>query len=291
MAKNFILSFVFFITFIVEPGFTQDSAEISSPSFDRIKSVLANDDLSAEARKNKQIEEKQKADKQRALVKKFDLPSSSDFWDLMSELWIVKNTPILKWDIEKPDYGIRESFSNFLQSVGMPNRKFRLLLTDSPTIPHLILPSRTSEYVIILSIPFMRSMDLSKTEISILLFEDIIRIEKAYFQKFVADDQVTKLIGSNFYGKKIPDDAVTSVLAKYDKFIFDKGYDFQQQFEITMTVVKILNQDAKYLEAYKSLLNKIGDITKTQSQYREYSKIYPSPDMQLKWILPPAKVL
>ena len=43
--------------------------------------------------------------------------------------------------------------------------------------------------------------------------------------------------------------------------------------------------------SYFRMLQKVQSFLKTNVQYKDYVKLYPSPEMQLKWISPEEKVL
>ena len=71
-----------------------------------------------------------------------------------------------------------------------------------------------NEFIIILSVPFIRTLDLSKPEIALLVFEDYIRLRQGHFINFVKDSEVEGFIGKNFDGKAIPTSVTKKVLAK-----------------------------------------------------------------------------
>ncbi len=127
-------------------------------------------------------------------------------------------------------------------------------------------------------------MDLSKLEISLIVFEDFIRILLGYPQKRLITSKLKKMIGSNFYGKKWDKEEIEKLLNRYDTFIFDKGYDFQTQYELTMYITKIIKNDPVVFDTYKKLIEKIDNLVKFNPIYDKYVRIYPSPEMQLTWL-------
>ena len=135
----------------------------------------------------------------------------------------------------------------------------------------------------------MRSLDLTKVDISLLLFEDFIRLEKNYFVESISIDK--KLLSTNFYGKKIEPGLVKNVMKKYDELIFEIGYDFKQQFELTKSIDSLLKSDPVIWSAYFKLLGKIDRFIKSNVLYKDYLKIYPSPELQIKWLTPKKKLI
>ncbi len=267
----------------------EEAKEQETIDFKQIKQVLKNDQLEIQAQKKteevkKVVEEKKKVDTSR-----FNIPPREEFWSFFSEFWLVKNAPVLKWDIQKPDYGLHESFASFLERMGHFEKKFKILIVDTPNVYHFALPSNPGETIFLLSLPFMRTLDLSKQEISLLLFEDYLRMKMGYFEKAVTNKAIQELLGANFSEKKLEKKVFDDALKKYDEIIFDTGFNFEQQFEITNQMNTILRNDLALWNSYISLLKKIDDLVKENVLYNKYSKIYPSPELQLGWLLPKEK--
>ncbi|MFT6069812.1 MAG: hypothetical protein ACJAT2_003120 [Bacteriovoracaceae bacterium] len=260
--------------------------EGSHLNFDSIKSVLKNDFLTEEARKNRagEIEKNEAARKKKEGL--YNAPDRSDFWTFFSEYWLVKNATILKWDFEKPDYALDDSFKYFLEKLGYYEKRFRILMVNTPNITHFALPADPNEYVFIISVPFIRTLDLTKLEISLLLFEDMLRADNGYFVQAVSTNELRDLIGKNFYGKKVNLKTLKNLETKYDEIIFDKGFNFQQQFAITKKMDHILKTDLQLWNLYYKMLQKIDDLVKSNVLYRKYNQIYPSPELQMNWLRP-----
>src|SRR5690606_719070 len=153
------------------------------------------------------------------------------------------------------------------------------------------LPGNNGEGIFLLSVPFIRTMDLSKLEISLLLFEDFLRLEEGYLKKSVETPKVKKLAGTSFQGKKPDLSFITELSKSYSERLMVKGFTFQQQFEITKKMDGFLKSNPELWNAYFQLLGKIDRFVKSNNQYKDYSKLYPSPEMQQKWLSPPEKVL
>ena len=132
---------------------------------------------------------------------------------------------------------------------------------------------------------------MSKLEISLLLLEDYFRLEGGYFKKAVSTEKLKRLAGTNFYGKKPDMSMIEELLNKYDTQINQKGYSFQQQFETTKKMDSFLKSSPELWNAYFHLLGKLQSFLKVNVQYKDYLKLYPSPEMQLKWISPEEKIL
>jgi hypothetical protein len=269
---------------------SQLEKEMDSVNFKNIKKILQADMLGEEVQKK---ESKSRVIKNRRLRKsqgRYEVPTNNDFWSFASELWLVKNAAILKWDFRKPEYGIEDAFKYFLESIGHLEKRFKVILLDSPNITHFALPSDEGHYIFILSVPFIRTLDLSKLEISLILFEDYLRANNKYFKNYVMNKELEKQLGSNFYkSKKLDTSFITNLHKRYDEFTLDKGFTFQQQFHITKQMEGYLKNDLRLFNSYVKMLRKIDDLVKTNLLYSKYLKLYPSPEIQLGWLNPEKK--
>lgn len=270
---------------------TKEEKKLELVDFKNIKDLLKNDQLLEEADKKVQ---KIKASGDSRIGwnrKRYNVPSNDEIWGFLSEMWLVKRATKLKWDFEKPDYGLDKAFKAFLEKMGVYEVSFKVLVVDSPNIFHLSLPSNKDSYIFVLSLPFIRSMDLSKTEISILMFEDYLRLKLGIFQKKIMHPKLNEVLGSNFYKKKLDVGIFEKVLENYDKVIFDKGFSFQEQFAVTTQMDTIFRNDLKIWGIYYKLLQKIDDLVKANVLFKNYSKVYPSPELQMNWLKPKSKNL
>lgn len=259
--------------------------------FSSIKDIIKKDGLEGELKKKQDEKRKYLDDKKLKDMKRFNVPNQDVFWSFFSELWLVKNATILKWDIHKPDFELEKSFTAFLESQGHYEKKIKILLLDSAEIVHAALPTNSDEYIFILSLPFIRTLDLSKVEISLLLFEDFIRVKKGYFKNYILDKDLESFLGSNFSGKQFDKKMIDTHLKKYNQVLFEKGFSFQEQFETTKEIDLLLKSDLKIWNTYLTLLEKIDTLTKNNSLYKKYSQIYPSPELQLNWLKPKNTIL
>lgn len=254
--------------------------------FSSIKDIIKTDGLEGQLKK-KQTEKRVLIDtKKLTEMKRYNVPTQADFWTMFSELWLVKNAPLLKWDFHKPDFDLEKSFISLLETQGHYEKRIKILLLDSTEVIHAALPSNDNEYIFLLSLPFIRTLDLSKVEISLVLFEDYIRARKGYFKNYVLSKELESYLGTNFNGKPFNKKLIEDHLKKYNAVLMDKGFSFQEQFETTTEMDALLKSDLKIWNTYLTLLEKIDNLTKTNALYKKYSQIYPSPELQLNWLRP-----
>lgn len=254
--------------------------------FSSIKDIIKTDGLEGQLKK-KQIEKRVFLDtKKIAEIKRYNVPGQTDFWTMFSELWLVKNAPMLKWDFHKPDFDLEKSFIALLETQGHYEKKIKILLLDTTEVIHAALPANENEYIFLLSMPFIRTLDLSKVEISLVLFEDYIRAKKGYFKSYVQSRELESYLGTNFNGKPFNKKLIEDHLKKYNSVLMDKGFSFQEQFETTTEMDALLKSDLKIWNTYITLLEKIDNLTKTNALYKKYSQIYPSPELQINWLKP-----
>ena len=254
--------------------------------FNSIKDLIKKDGLEEELKKKEQEKRVFLDKKKLSDMKRFNVPGQEDFWNLISEYWLVKNAPLLKWDFHKPEYELEKTFISMLEKQGFYEKKIKILLVDSTEIIHASLPSNDREFIFLLSLPFIRTLDLSKVEIALLLFEDFLRARKGYFKNYLTSKELEAFMGSNFNGKPFDKKLVKDLLGKYSSVILEKGFSFQEQFEVTTEMDAILKSDLKIWNTYLLLLEKMDQLTKGNSLYKKISQIYPSPELQINWIKP-----
>jgi hypothetical protein len=260
-----------------------------SADFSKIRGILKNDQLENELKRKVEHSKKYKELEQNKIKSKYNIPGQNELWSFLSEYWLIKSHEKLKWNFEKPDYGLDEYFANFLEEVGFYETKFKILVLDTPIVPHFSLPSNPEDNILLISLPFMRVLDLSKLEISILLLENFFRNKLDLVKKKIETPELTAQIGKNFEKKGFPRKLFEEILKKYDQAVYEKGFNFEEQFEVTRKMDNALKSNPKYWNTYLALLEKIGNLVKVNLTYRFYSKIYPSPDMQMIWLRPSKK--
>jgi hypothetical protein len=269
----------------------QEEKELEVVNFSSIKKVLEQDGLSQAAQKKKKQVETLKKVQTEIDRSRYQYPTEDEIWGFTSEYWLVKNAQVLGWDFEKPDYGVETSFKNSLEKLGFYQKKFKILFLNSPVTVRAAIPGSQGEMIFLLSVPFIRSLDLTKLEISLLLLEDFFRLQAGYFKKAVSTEKLTKMSGTNFYGNKPDLSYIEELMKNYGQQINEKGYTFQQQFEITKKMDAHLKATPELWNAYFKLLGKLDRFIKSNLQYKDYVKLYPSPEMQIKWLGPDEKVL
>ncbi len=279
---------ILFISIVVQTHADEDKMPMNNDfiNFENIKGVLKKDRLEQTLKEKREADLKRKKAKEIKKKKLYSLPSRNDFWKIMIEYWLVKNITILKWDFRKPDYGVGDYFTNFLRQVGEIGLTYKILYLNTPSITHFAFPVGHNEYLFVLSVPFIRSLDLSKLEISILLFEDMLRVKNEYFANAFDDKMIAKLTEGNFYKQEFPKKEIAKILEEIDKKVFEKGFNFQEQHQVTKSMNNILISDKQYWQAYYGLLGKIDQLVKNNLMYKNYVKIYPSPELQMNWLNP-----
>lgn len=293
------MKFIFLALLVSFSSLSQDKVNDNQKTFEEreqeildysnIKNVLKSDGLVETKQKREKLVKEIKTARQEIVQKKYSYPTKDDFWMMMSEFWLVKNAQVLSWDFPKPKYGIEVAFKNLLEKLGYFNIKFKVLIVNSPTIVHFGLPSKKDEYIFLLSLPFMRSLDLTKVDISIVLLEDFVRLQKGHFVENLNVN--TDFLGSSFEEGKFNKNIIKQVQKGYTNIINKKGFSFQQQFEVTKKMDQLLKSNPTLWGAYYRLINKIDKYVKTDLLYQDYIKIYPSPELQLKWLAPVKKRL
>lgn len=267
-----------------------EEKELELVNFKTIKKVLEQDGLTKSAnQKKKQVYVLKKAKAQEE-KNRFLYPTEDELWGFTSEYWLVKNAQVLGWDFEKPDYGLDASFKETMEKLGFYQKKFKILLLNTPLIVRATIPG-DGESIHLLSVPFIRSLDLSRLEISLLLLEDYFRMEEGYFKDAVRTEKMKSLASKDFKGTKPNLSLIAELVKNYDHHIYKKGYTFQQQFEITKKMDAHLKSHPELWNVYFRLLGKIERFLKVNVQYKDYVKLYPSPAMQIKWLSPVEKVL
>ncbi len=262
-----------------------EAKELEIIDFSTIKNVLEHDQLSEVARKKIKRLKKIKAAKEQRKLETYSVPDGDLFWQIASELWLVKNATLLKWNFVKPDYGIDTFSQKVFKQLGIINFEYKVLLLNTSAISHFYLPYG-NKLLVILSVPFMRSLNLTQSEIAILLVEEYLRSKEHYFEQHVMSDKLQTYIGRSYMQeKKIDYRPFEKLLSRYDNLIFLQAYSFQEQYRITKKMRILLGGEGKLKKAYISLLEKIANLVESDPDYKEYVKFYPSPRVQLNWFI------
>src|SRR5690554_6134069 len=243
----------------------QEEKELEVVNFNSIKKVLQEDGLSQQAINKKKEVEKLKVEKAKISAQRNLYPQEEDMWGFLTEYFLVKNAQLLNWDYQKPEYGIDQSFKELLEKLGFYQKKLKILVLNTPSIHRGILPGAHKEDIYLISLPFMRALDLSKLEISLLLLEDFFRSEEGMVRSRIKTKSFDEITGSSIKGK-----IDQNFLKKMDSY---------------------LKAHPDLWNTYFRLLRKLNDFTKGNNLYKNYINLYPSPEMQIKWLTPEKKVL
>ena len=281
----FILYFIAIAPLLAEVDRIEREAELID--FESIRSILRADGLEKSADEKIEVVETISNDRQERAKKMYDIPERGEFFDFFSQFWLVKNATVLKWDFQKPDYGIEESFKELMEDLGYKDISFKILLLDSPSITHSYLPAKKDEFIFLLSVPFIRTLDLSRSEISLILLQEFLRAKMSFFESKVVTKELKSVWGSNFQGGEFDKKIIKDTLRAYDKVLFEDGYSFQEQFELTRRIDALLRPRDELWKKFYSLIGKIDKLIKTNPLYRQYPRIYPSPELQKGWLRPP----
>jgi len=262
--------------------------EVDQVDFDQLGEILKKDKLDQYALEKKALAKKLEQQRKVLELKRYFYPTEENFWNVISELWCVKNSLYLKWDFEKSDLGIGLSLKKILEGLSLNKKRIKILLVDSMTVAHIALPTDDNTYFLLLSLPFIRSMDLSKREISLLLLEDMMRADMGYFKNALTPKTYQQYLGQSMKNKKVEMKFVNELLDSYNEIALQKGFSFQQQYEITKKMDAILKTRSELWQAYLALIQKRDLLVRTNEGYAWYSRFYPSPEMQLTWLQPVA---
>ncbi|MBI2521956.1 MAG: hypothetical protein HYV97_16185 [Bdellovibrio sp.] len=252
--------------------------------FNSIKELLKKDQLEKEVVKIEKVVKTEKKKKVEVKKNLFNIPGDEEFWSFFSEYWLVKNAPALKWEYQHPEYGLEETFEKLLEKFGHFEKRFKILLLNTTALYHIALPSDSSGVILLLSDPFIKHLDLSKLEIALLLFQDFLRERMGQFRHKVETKELRQELGKNFEGRALSAKIFDQVLKNYDQVIFNKGFSFQEQFELTRDMGNLLRSETTLWTTYIDLLKKLDGIVKTDNKFKDYSKIYPSPELQINWL-------
>ena len=264
-------SVIFFLSLVLS-GL---SVANNSGGIDQIKDILIKDKLLIESDMKiiNDLKNEIEIDKKKQLENQ---PLTEDeFWDLVTHLWLVKRESKLKWDFEKVDYGVNHIFESLLNKLNITGKGYKILYLNTLLIPHLGI-STGKEYILLISKPFIESLDLSKQEISLLLLDEYIRLKLNTLTNKI-NERLNSSIDAN-------NDLFEKYLTILDDQLFSKGFSFQDQYNLTKEVSSHLKNDPKIASLYGRLNSKIKKTIEIDNIYSSYSKLYPSPEMREVWL-------
>src|SRR5690606_306248 len=159
--------FLFYSSFLWAQDQEEAEFNFSKQVLENIRDEIKSDKLLDYKIKKENVIQEKKAEVKNLEKARFQYPSSDHIWSFLSEYWLVKNAPSLQWDFSHPDYGIEKSLENLLERIGLLGRKFKILVLNSPIITHAALPADKDSVIFLISLPFMRTLDLTKAEIAL----------------------------------------------------------------------------------------------------------------------------
>jgi len=287
------LSSLLFLSFTVgaQEVKTQAEKELELVNFQKLKTVLSQDGLSEAAKNKKRQVELIKEEKKIIEQSKYLYPPLEVLRGISSEYFLVKNAQVLNWDFDKPDYGIDSTFKNLLEKLGFIQRRVKIIVFNSSQFIRFAVPGKDNDVILGLSLPFSKSLDLNKMEMSLLLLEDFLRYDMGQVFKQLNEEELRKIASTQFEEKNFQLQPVLNY-ADAERVLFsEKGFNFQQQFELTKKMDILLKPHAEIWNVYFQLLGRLDRMIKVNNLYKSYPKIYPSPEMQIKWLSPEERVL
>lgn len=240
---------------------------------------------------NKELAIKDKFKKEKAQQifndkkKRYSYPSFQDFWSFASEYWLVKNVKNLKWDQAADSSEIKKNFQNLLAELNIKNIKVKVFLFPTEWVPHLVLPRSKDEYVFLVSQKFVDITGISARQLSYLLYEDMIRLEKGYLFNFFQNDEFVKGLGSSFYINQKPNiGQFEKLMSKLNIFYKEHGYSFEEQYQVTKKIceqVSSQSQRVSQYQKYNSLVEK--KLSQLNIVFPKFNALYPGIGMKRLW--------
>ena len=306
VSHKFIILFIFLVSFFTENQNLLISNSIAADNesmattetknekkseelFPNLEELIKKDKLEKSLAEKNAIQKKIESEIKKEEEKKEYFPKLNESWSLISEYYLVKNISKIPWDFEKPDYGIIVPFQFLLERLGYLNVKVKILLLNTPIIPHAALPSNRGEFILLISIPFIRSMDLSKIEISLLLLSDFLRaLDGEFINKINLDEKDQQVFG-NVINEKIDMSVIYKILKRYDEVLFKIGFADKNNSLVKEKLDPILKPYPELWATYIKLLNKIQNLISQDNLYSHYHEIYGSPKNMIELIDPTKK--
>lgn len=254
--------------------------------FSSLKSVLEKDQLEPFNEERKKKIKVYKEKKKIIQESKKLFPNREDFLFWMGRQWLITQHTKLDWNHSRPAYGIQERFTELLKELGIMYVKHELLIIDSPDLAYGVIPGNYESSLYIVSLPFIRALDLSKLEIALLMLDSLLRQKMKLYEAKIP--QTLKILtGYNKVEISKEDQLKSSInqaLMEYNRFMLEKGYDFKDQYKLTKELASMLKSRPKLWNTYYKLLSKIENLVNVNELFKNYIKLYPTPDLQKKWM-------
>ena len=218
--------------------------------------------------------------KQKNISKGSSLIDQKNIEDIIYDLWLIRNSKVLKWDIKLPDYGINEVFENTLKSYGLKGTRYRIIFVNSNVITHDVLNINGQELTFLISKVMAEQLDLTKQEICMLLLEAYIR--GSLIQSDFENNEFVFEGNKDF--KKSINNYLKSRISSLDKRLFDYRSSFETEQKVLKRVYANLSNNTSLISTYKRLQEKINESLKEDVRFRFYAVKYPSPEIKLQWL-------
>ena len=268
-----------FIAFL----FVSSSTFGNNTPIDDIKSIIKND---FEKKNKEKINKKKREAIQNKTKKNKKLESDNKYysWKILNRLWLVENVDVLKWNFDRPDYGLNKVINDTLKRTGYSSVKYKIILSNSNITSHTSLPGKGSEVFIILSKIFLERMDVTKQEIALLVLEELVRS-----RKYKNIDTLEKRIGRyprlknrrNY--KKDVNAFVRKAFKVYDELVYNYKSNFKEEYAVHTILMNSLASEQKLLNSYLNLQKKLTALLET-TIFSNYPNVYPSPELRIRWM-------
>ncbi len=259
--------------------------------FSAIKDLIKKDGLEKKLEKKMQEKKSLKLAEKKREEGKYKIPEKDQFWPFFFQVWLAKNAVTLKWDFQKPEFGIEDAYQQLLSELGFIKTPFKILLLDSVHYFRMSFRGPKNEVIHLLSLPLIRTLDLSKVEIAILLLEDYVRLQKNQLIQKLETKELNQLFGTSFIQKQFPKKEMDMLETRLKDFLLNVGFNFNDQFEVTKEMDVLLKPNQKIWDTYYMLLQKIDSAVKNNTQFKKYPELFPSPELQMNWLKPKEKVI
>jgi len=282
---KYLLTILFFLSFSSTSISNEKSrGKIEKLRFDNLEKAIKDDKLKKIIKNERKKIKLSYKTKKKNFKNLYNFPTEGEFWNFFSDYWLIKNEPILKWNYQRTDYKLIDFVKKFFKDQGVLDKSISVLLLNTPVMFYGIMPTKNNKLIFLLSNPFIKILDLSKEEISLLFFQEYIRNKEGILFKYLKSDLLANKFSSNFYKKNFSISFIEPVQKAFNDLYLYKGFNFQDQYNLTKALNIHLQSNLKLWGTYINLLKKIDSLTKSNSLYKDYIKKFPSPELQINWL-------
>ena len=116
---------------------TLEEKEGELVDFSNIQEILKEDELTQEVKKESLSNSNNQKKRKKEDLQRYKIPDEKEIWSFLSEIWLVKSASVLKWDFQKPDYGIEESLKSLIEEMGYYEVDLKIILVNTPILTHM----------------------------------------------------------------------------------------------------------------------------------------------------------